>query len=332
MSEEEKVETIENRAAEEISPTLEEEVEAQIAEMHSETATEETKEVEEKKDVNEETHDETKTEAAESDDDSPILPAGHRRAALADGWTSEEIDHYLETQPEDAVAEFAGSYEKWRKEGSEWSSRGRQLKAAEQGDKTVTPSESDELPLTLEKFDTTALIEEHGNDELITALTGPLNKVIDQVNSVLGKVSASEEFVQSSTEETVSKIVQDFLTGEDMKPFKDVYGTKIETLSKEQVDKRMELFGEADDIIFGASAHGKKITVENALRRAHANVSRDLKDSAIRQTIRDSLGKRTKTLTGSKQKTTTAQDDAPITREELVARTDARLRAMHENT
>lgn len=339
MSEEEKVETTGNQAVEDNSPTLEEKVEAQLAAMHNETADDEVKEDGEKKDTEQEVieetqEDNTNEEAAESDD-SPILPAGHRRAALADGWTTEEVDYYLESNPEGAMEHFASIYNDWREENSRWSARGRQLKAADQdtNPSATTPNSTGDNKLKpMEKFDTQALIEEHGNDELVTALTSKMNNMIDQINPVLEKVAASQEFVESSTEETISKIAQDFFGGKEMESFKDVYGTDYGTATQEQIDKRMELFGEADDIIFGASAHGKQITVEEALKRAHNNVSEGSKDTAIRDSIRKGLKKRTKTLSGSKQKiTSTGDDNAPLTREELVARTNDRLRAMHHS-
>ena len=333
MSEEEKVDTTNTQAAEDNSPTLEEKIDAQLAAMHDNAAPEE-KEDEQKEDeqevVDTETDDDEDTEAAESDDDSPILPAGHRRAALADGWTSEEVDYYLETQPEEAAARFESLYKDWREENSQWSRRGRQLRAADQAEDVVDSStKSNELPEQLEKFDTKALIDEHGNDELITALTTPLNKVIDQVNSVLGKVSESQAFVRESTDETIEKIVEDFLSSKDMDAFQEMYGKDAGNLTEEQLDSRMELFSEADDIVLGAKGHGKKITVVNALRRAHNNVSESSKDAAVRQTIRKELKGRTKTLSNSKQKTTSPKSDTPLTREELVARTNARLQVMH---
>ena len=51
-----------------------------------------------------------------TDDDLPMLPSGHRRAALAMGYTTEEVDHFLKTHPDEAMQRFGELFDERRKE------------------------------------------------------------------------------------------------------------------------------------------------------------------------------------------------------------------------
>jgi len=272
---------------------------------------------------------EDKVDHDKEDDDSPILPSGHRRAALARGYTTEEVDYYLKTKPDEAVARFGEIFDEWQEENSRWSERGRQLHDA--GRKADGDTVEDkELPKTLSHYDAAALIKEHGNDELISALIAPLNAIIDQVNAVAGKISHSEEFLRRTEEGALVTATQDFLRSKEMESFRDAYGVEIKDLTKEQVDSRMKLFEQADIIVAGARDHGKDITVQDALERAHILVSHGTRDEAIRQSIRESLKTRTKTTKSSHQQTQTSETDQPISDEELEKRTEARQRALRD--
>jgi len=268
-----------------------------------------------------------KDDAGTKKDESPLLPSGHRRAALARGYTSEEVDHYLETKPDEAVARFEEIFNEWQTENSRWSDRGRQLHAAGQaakegGDKGNKSSEA------LPHFDAEALISEHGNEDLINALVTPLNATIDRVNAATERISHSEDFLRNTEQNALTITTQNFLKSKEMEPFKDTYGTEIKDLTDEQVKNRMELFGEADILVAGAKDHGKDITVQDALERAHIIVSQGTRDEGIRQSIRKSLKKRTKTTRTSHQQTSSTDENQPISDKELEKRTSERLRAL----
>ena len=265
-------------------------------------------------------------------DDSSILPAGHRRAALARGYTNEEIDYHLETKPDEAVVLFAEVFDRWQEQSSRWSDRGRQLVKAGQevsereGDKDKGTSEA------LSHYDANALVEEHGseNEALIKALVDPLNTVIDRVNAATERLSSSEEFLQGTRENALATVTQDFFKSKGMEASKEVFGLEIKDLTNDQVEKRMELFKEADIIAAGAEAHGENVTAQEALERAFAIVSQGTRDEIIQQTIRDSMKKRTKTTRSSHQQTSVPDENQPISDEELEKRTDARLRALRD--
>jgi len=270
----------------------------------------------------------TEDEAGGKKDDSPLLPSGHRRAALARGYTSEEVDHYLETKPDEAVARFEEIFDEWQKENSRWSDRGRQLHAAGQTAAKKDEDKSGKSSEALPHFDAEGLIREHGNEDLINALVTPLNATIDRVNAATERISHSEDFLRDTEQNALTIATQDFLTSKEMESFKDTYGTEIKDLTDEQVKNRMELFGEADILVAGAKDHGKDITVQDALERAHIIVSQGTRDEGIRQSIRASLKKRTKTTRTTHQQISSTDEDQLISDEELEKRTNERLRAL----
>lgn len=259
------------------------------------------------------------------DDDTTILPAGHRRAALARGWTAEEIDHFIETKPEEAIVEFRKTFDKWQEESSKWSARGRVLMATEE--KPADDKKTDDSSIT--EFDADALIEVHGNEELINALVGPLNKIVSQVNAATNRLSKSEQKVADSQTAALVIEAQTFLTSAAMRPYEKVYGGEPKDLTTHQFENRMQLFEEADIIVAGAKAHGIDISVGEALARAHASISQDTRDEGIRAEIRKSMKKRTKTSRGSGQRSAPAdKKDGPISEDELVKRTEVRLKTL----
>ncbi len=278
-----------------------------------------------------ETPDQTATEETEpdkKDTDVPMLPTGHRRAALAGGYTTEEIDHYLETKPEEAAARFGELFETWRDENSKWSARGRQLAAATKPDEK-SDTKPKESPDVLPRYNAEELIKENvGSEDLINALVTPLNAVIDRVNSAVGRISKSEDFLRETEESALATVTQDFFASTEMKTFTGTYGTEVKELTQKQMDSRMELFAQADEIAAGAREHGRDISAVDALERAHVILSQGTRDETIRTQIRESMKARTKTTRSSHQSTKTPDTNETISDEELEKRTAERLQSL----
>lgn len=319
------------------SPTLagvEAEVEAKMAVLRGESEEkDDTSSVTDENvdsDVPTDSKDSTDTDADTNADadasDLPLLPSGYRRAALARGWTAEEIDFYLKDKPDEAVGELKRVYTDWQADSSRYSERGRRLYEADQN--VSKADEKQETSEALSSFDAKALIEAHGNEDLINALVGPLNATIEQVNAVAKTLSHSEEFLRSTEEDALATATQEFLTSKEMEPYRDTFGVEVKDLTDAQLESRMELFKQADIIATGAKDHGMDITVQDALLRAHTLVSQGTRDEAIRQSIRDSMTKRTKTIKSSHQETPASDADQPISDKELEARTKSRMQAL----
>lgn len=284
---------------------------------------------------------EVEPEKKEVAEKTSTLPAGYRRAALARGWTNEEIDHYVETKPDEAMNQFQGIFSSWQEDNAKWSERGRQLVAAT---KEETKTETEKPPQKTEELkplDEKALIEQYGNEELIKPLVSRVNSALEEnrllkerLDKVEGNIGQSQEAMKSAQEEATFTATQNFLLSDGMKQFQTIYGTEIKTLTKEQVDNRMKLFEEADVIICGALDHGQELTVEEALDRAHAHISRGQTEETIRAQIRESLQKRTKTLSNSTNAASlrTTQSNEDVSDAELEQRTEQRLAALRNRS
>ncbi len=281
------------------------------------------------------------TTTGAEDDESPTLPAGYRRAALARGWTGEQVDHFLEIKPEEALVEFGDIYDRWQADSQAYSARGQVLRDAEEAAKGNQTVADDPIPDTstateavagLKPLDAQALSEQYGNPELIEALVGPLNKTIERVNAVADDQAKSAKVVKASREDALNQSLQDWFMGAEMKGYADTYGTEIASVTDEQMDARMALIREADIMSAGAAAHGLEFTVQEAMDRALSIVAGPKKEQAIREEIRDSLKKRTMTISSSPRKNTDDEDDGPISDEELVRRTTERLRKLRSDS
>lgn len=301
--------------------------EEQIEEQTEEQTEESTEEESTEEQTEESTDDEKGTEGIK-DDDLPMLPSGHRRAALARGYTTEEVDQYLRTKPEEATVRFGEIFDDWQKQNSQWSDRGRQLADIErEASKKGTSSETATKVVpeaTLAHFDVEALVEEHGDsEELIKALVAPMNAMVDRVNAATEKLSKSEDFLRTQEINALTDATRDFFKSKEMESSKEVYGDKVGELTDEQMTSRMKLFEQADMLVTGAAAHGKDITIQDALERAHILTSQGTRDDAIRAELRKSLKKRTKTERSSHQKIPTG--DQPVTEDELERRVAANM-------
>jgi len=319
------------------SPTLESKVAAKLAELRdqipaqpeaqesptsnpkqeSQLQTPESKEAAESEKVREP---EQKSEPeSKTDSNLPTLPTGYRRAALARGWTDEEIDFALEND-KDSMDRFERNYREWQEENARWSQRGRMLLQAEQkpAEKPVEPSVSDaEIDKLIAQLDDgQAPIK-----EIVNWVKASLNKA----NTQMERVAEFQSKVQASDEEKLLAEAQEFLKSKEMEPFQQVYGTDIKNLTADQFENLKELLNEADIIRCGAFDHGKTLPTHEALRRAHAYVSRDLAETTWRDKIRETMKKRTKTLPPASSQRLPSDSDKPISEKELERRTAERL-------
>ena len=259
-------------------------------------------------------------------DDLPLLPAGHRRAAIGrGGYSDEEIDYLLERDPELILARAAEIYGDWQDENAKYSAAGRRLAATGQtaGEHAKVASEAAKESV-LSPLDIAALVEEHGNEALIKVIVDPINRVIERLNAVAGKLSESENFLKSTEEDSLRGVIQEFLTSADMKPFVDTYGTMDGDLTDVQTKSQMDLFQHADIISAGARDHGVDITPREDLERANLGS----RDQVIRDGIRDAMKKRTKTLPSSHEQSPPSGEAQEVTEDELVRRVDARMQAI----
>lgn len=278
-----------------------------------------------------------------SDAKTPTLPVGYRRAALARGFTDKEIDEYLATSPsqEDVLGTFKPVFDEWQRDNSLWSERGRQLMAASKPEpKPGEGSDADDENVEPEPIDAEALVEQYGNEDLVKALVPQLNAAIlenrklkERLDRVEGSVTQSQDAAQTTREETLFNLTQAFFTSDTMKPYNELYGTDVKTLTEAQVENRMKLLEGADYLIRGALDHGRELTVVEALDRAHSHVSRDSVEAVVRAQIRDKVKARTQVLNSTKAATSSALGggESTMTEAELVRMVDQKLQEFHRS-
>lgn len=275
--------------------------------------------------------DEKVEDSKAKDDGSVMLPSGHRRAALARGYTNEEIDYFLESDPKEAVARLEKVYNEWQETSVRYSDAGRKLRAAQQyatergEDKEVKVASKAATDEPLIPIDAKALVEKYGQEDLINEIVGPLNKSIAHSNAVAERLAKSEEFLRSTQENALGDAIQEFFTSKDMEPFKKTFGT-VGNLTEKQVASRTELLGQADILSAGALDHGSEISIREALERAHMIVSHTSIDETIRQKIHAGMKKRTKTVRSSHKKTAPGSEEK--TMDSLEKQVAAKQRAL----
>ena len=177
----------------------------------------------------------------------------------------------------------------------------------------------------MEHYNIDALVETHGNEDLIKALVAPLNGMIDNLNAATERLAGSEEFVKATEQNIVAEATQEFLMSKGMETYRDTYGGEEKDLTDEQIKNRMELFEQADILAAGARDHNVDMTIRDALERAHILKSQGTRDETIRQSLRESMKKRTKTTKSSHKKTVSPDSNEPVSEDELERRTAVRL-------
>jgi len=318
------VEDTDQAAASEGASTLEANVQATLDEMQTiPDGSEDTSEILDGEITEEGVQDDEVV--VEPDGSASLISEGHLRAALAAGWTREMAEHFMDTRPEEAVSVFNELYDKRREESAAYSAHGRRVLA---GVEKSGPAETDKVE-AIPVFDAKTLIEEYGNDDLITALIGPLNAMANQVNAATAKLAESEQFVRASEQQVLQQAVNGFFASTDLSAYHETYGTDASALTSGQVDSRVTVLREADAIIAGASAQGREVTPQEALERAHMFLTEGTRVDDIRREIAASMKRRTKTSRSTQRQASVREDaDQPITMEELERRVATQQAAM----
>lgn len=259
-----------------------------------------------------------------------ILPDAFKRAAVHQGWKSEDVDEFFGANPDAALRTFENIYNSTNTLSRHFADLGRvqrQMEAAKNEPKKVEARKVDVEKLKTE-YDldptTVAALEEQNRqiDTLVTERNAPKASVEHEV--VRGKVAADA---------VVEQQIAGFFETEQLKPYKKFYGEldlgmSWQDLSAGQKENRFKVLEQADLMIAGSALQGHVLAPADALELAHLLVTEPVRERVIREQIRDQATKRTKTLKPSSRKVDVSdsnKDGKPKTREELVEQTDRRL-------
>ena len=269
-----------------------------------------------------------KEQQPDPENPAPIFPQAYRRTLHAYDWTDDEIADALSQEP-NARASFMATAQKLHAnrnaELAKWAEMGRRERDS-QPDPTKGSVEPTVEPGT-EKFapaNIDALIEKHGNEDLVREIAEPFNDMMKRINEVLPDLMSGVQWIRDSRQQALARQIGQFFGSEDLKSYEEVYGLDSKDLSDDQVGTRNKVLEFADALVAGASLQGRKLSTEEALVLAHDSVSGEFKEKAIRTEIRKSVTVRAKGIS-LKPTGKTVQKTGPKTREELEKDVRSRL-------
>ena len=288
------------------------------------------------------------------------LPDAFHRAAEHDGWKPEDIKGFFEADPERALVTFQNIYNSMNRASRDFANLGR-IRAEQTRQQTEDTTKAEDKVEIKDFVDIEKLRDEYEDKALIDGVVKPLNDALKQqaqkIKSLESQKSPSADDIafaktdqiaatrqaQATVDEADIKLVDQFFTAEDMKPYKDFYGTIdkkmgqiFQDLSSGQQKNRMELLQEADRMVVGHAMQGTELPVGDALLRAHLLVTDSIREKVIREEIKSSLTKREKGLTlrpsaGKKSAAAVAEGGKPKDRAGVIANAERNLAKVFSN-
>lgn len=273
---------------------------------------------------------EDKDDDKDGDKDEDDMPDSYIQAALRSGWSQEDIDELAEANPGLAKKTFSNLYNSVNQASREYSALGR----AKLQQNTV-PVKQDDIS-DFEGVDVDKLKKEYEDNPIIDGVVKPLNDHLKKMHAELKTIKTVPQQNNNIDEFAIQQRVNGFFNADSMKPFEDFYGNgkSVEDLSYQQRKNRWDVLTEADAIIAGHEAIGKKIDTEEALIRAHMLVTEPIRERVIREKIKGDVKKRSKGITMRPSKSTKTSSGSekfsgkkkPRNKQELVASVDSKLR------
>lgn len=277
----------------------------------------------------EEPGEEDESEAVEPIKGEPTLPAAYHRSLIASEWTEDEITQAYAANPEGTLR-FAEKVHRTRNaQTAQFAEAGRRARQT-----AVAPAPAAEPKRAeglMTPVDVDAMVEKYGNEEVIRALSTPVNAAIAQINDMLPKVQQSVKAAQQARYETLNTQIEGFFTGDELKPYAEVYGVSGDTpLTETQQKNRNKVLEDADAICAGAALQGRQFTVGEAMMLAHDSVASDFKAELIRKEIKGKTKKRAKgkSLKPTGRKTRSGSDGKPSTRKQLEQKVEVGLKGV----
>ena len=273
--------------------------------------------------------DESKEQKPAAKRKTPTLPDAHRRSLKAYGWDDDSIEAGLKADSASFIVAAQKIHSTRNAEVAQWAALGRANRPHQEQEQSEGKQPQHINPKTgkVKAVDVDALIEKHGNEDLVREIAGPINEAIELVNGFLPDLLNGVQSIRDSRTEALSKQVEGFFTGKEMDSFVELYG-KGDEVTAEQHGARSKVLELADALVVGAAHQGRKLTNLEALALAHDSVSSGFKVQAARKEVRKKVEVRGKSLTlKPSQRGSKDSKAAPKDRGELEARTRNRLKA-----
>ncbi len=261
----------------------------------------------------------SKTDDKSSETGDP-LSASQRRALKESGLNDDQVKELLESK-RDTVLALAEQLDKNRREAT---ARFAQLGQQNRPVKDNSPPVTDVKPLSDKdspvEFDEAGLAKALGNEEAAAAIGKVISAPIKEIQALIPQLKSVIESVNGSQVAALDRVANSFFDVE-----KDVYGSGTQ-LTDEQVQNRTNVLEFANDIVTGAQANGKTITIDDALSRAHDHVASGFSEQRIVNDLISSLTARSDSRSIVPSRTVGRKlTEAALTLQEKEAELDAKL-------
>jgi hypothetical protein len=268
----------------------------------------------------------------------PTLPSAVIRSLKAYDWDDASIASAMKADPANFTVAAQKIHGNRVAEQQRWADLGRAAKANQpKGETNLTASEAaaakhiDAKTGLFRPLDVDALVEKHGNEDMVRSITEPVNEVIRQINALLPDLATGVSTIRQSRHETLARQVDQFFEQKELEPFQKVYGKDSAAMDTEQTQARNKVLEMADALMAGAAQQGRKLTVTDAMTMAHDHVSSGFKQETTRREIKASVTVRNKGLTLKPSTNGTKSTGAPKSGAELESRTRQRLAAVFDS-
>ena len=236
------------------------------------------------------------------------IPDAYIRAALHRGWSQDDVDDLVKSNPELAKKTFEATYLEVNNASREWSELGRAKIEAERKQVEVpTVTETIEQEDSGTKSLIVKLEKEYPDDPLIDVVIAGL-KSKPKVQPVK-QVSQQQQGYETATARAnvagnfaIDQRVNTFFSADVLKPYEKFYGKlelgqAPEDLTNGQQLNRLTVLQEAECIMAGHNSRGQVIEVEQAMEKAHFIVTEPIRKQVIRDNLKATATKRKNSMT-----------------------------------
>lgn len=226
------------------------------------------------------------------------------RAAIHQGWKAEEIQSFMEQDPDRARATLGKLCETNNNLSKNWAEMGRAKLAQDNTaqTETTTTKKDDESKLEFKSIDIDELKKQYDNDPIVDLVVQQqkqnedlFNMVNDLNEAISTRPPEQQNQVVSPEAAAVGASIDAFFKQDDMKMYGTFYGTG-DNLTPGDLANRSAMFELADQITAGRALQGLDTTVDEALNQAHMLVTEPIRETMVRKGIVSQLKKRSNSL------------------------------------
>ncbi len=291
--------------------------------------------------ADEQTTEEKKTatdeEADKGSEEIPQLPDAYYQAAIHRGISKEDIKLFYESNPEQCVRAYGGIFEAVKRSGADFAAQGRKHKEllereAELANAPQNVEESEFVGVDIDALEKTEI--DPDALAIIRAQNDQAEQMFKDVQALKAAPVQTQQDTSGANSQEVALINQQidgFFTSDATKPYAEFYGVIPKgavdwaNLSPGQQANRWGVITMMDDILLGAEMNNREMSIDDAMQVAHLNVSESQRTKVIREELRTSITKRSKSLSLESASTSKEESTAKKTGDDLVEATRERL-------